>query len=96
MAASTGSFQVLGDLPAEYAVGLFATPRTYPAWLRFSNANPKAQDDKAGDGRGVGIKLMGVEGSRSGTQDLLMMNAPRFFLRDAVQALAFNQAGGGD
>ena len=89
-----GSFEVLAGLPEPYAVGLFATPRTYPAWLRFSNAATKPRDDKAGDGRGVGIKLMGVAESRSGTQDLVMMNAPRFFLRDAAQALAFNQAGG--
>lgn len=88
-----GSFEVLTDLPADYAVGLFAVPRTYPAWLRFSNANVKAQDDKAGDGRGLGVKLMGVEGSRSNTQDFILMNGPRFFLRDAAQALAFNRAG---
>lgn len=90
-----GVFEVLPSLPAVYAVGLFAMPKTYSAWIRFSNANPKPQDDNAGDGRGVGVKLLGVEGSRSGTQDLLLMNAPRFFLRDAVQALEFNQAGGG-
>ena len=88
-----GTFEVLADLPPEFAVGLFAAPRTYPAWLRFSNASTKPKDDKAGDGRGVGVKLMGVEGSRSGTQDLVLMNGPRFFLRDAAQALAFNQAG---
>ena len=87
------SFEILPNLPADYAIGLFASPRTYPAWLRFSNANTTPQDDKASDGRGVGLKLLGVEGSRSGTQDLVLMNGPRFFLRDAAQALAFNRAG---
>ncbi len=87
------AFEILPDLPADYAVGLFAAARTYPAWLRFSNANGTPRDDKVGDGRGVGVKLMGVDGSRSGTQDLVLMNGPRFFLRDAAQSLAFNRAG---
>ncbi len=86
-------FEVLNGLPPDYEKGLFAKPATYEAWLRFSNASAKPRDDKAGDGRGVGIKLMGVEGSRAGSQDFVLMNGPRFFLRDAAQALAFNVAG---
>lgn len=86
-------FEVRAGLPPELAVGLFAAPATYSAWLRFSNGNGAAQGDKIGDGRGVAIKVMGVAGSRSGTQDFIMINAPRFFVRDATDYVAFQAAG---
>ena len=36
----TAEFQVLADLPADLAWGLFAAPATYKAWIRFSNGSP--------------------------------------------------------
>ena len=35
-----GEFTVLPDLPARLRHGLFAEPRTYPAWVRFSGPGP--------------------------------------------------------
>jgi catalase len=44
--------------------GIFASPRTYPAWIRISSSSGKIQSDKAKDVRGFAIKIMGVEGKR--------------------------------
>ena len=46
------TFEVLGDIPSELAVGVFAQPRTFKAWVRFSNGSARSDDDSVGDGRG--------------------------------------------
>src|SRR5437588_12647606 len=56
-----GRFHVLPDLPAELSQGLFEHDRSYPAMVRFSNAAPHAQPDAVPDGRGMALKLLGVE-----------------------------------
>ncbi len=89
----TAEFRVLDDLPASLRAGVFDQPRTYQAWVRFSNGFETPRDDKIGDARGMAIKLMGVEGSPSGTQDFLMINNPTLFVRDAVDYVAFQSAG---
>ena len=73
---------MLAGLPADLAVGLFAEARAYDAWVRFSNASPTPRSDKIGDARGMAIKIVGVAASRSGTQDFLMIDFPRFLVRD--------------
>src|SRR4051794_40887103 len=40
-----GEFTVLPELPEFARVGLFATPATYPAWVRFSNGTSGQQSD---------------------------------------------------
>jgi catalase len=65
-------------------VGVFAAPRTYQAWIRFSNGSGIARPDSIGDGRGMAIKLMGVAESPSTTQDFVMINHPVFFVRNAA------------
>ncbi len=85
-------FRVLDDLPPALRRGLFETPRAYPAWVRFSNGSETPQKDAIGDGRGMAVKLMGVEASRSTTQDLVMINSPAFFVRNAVDYVAFQAA----
>ena len=85
-------FQVLDGLPDAFRAGLFATPGTYQAWVRFSNSNPTPQGDKPEDGRGMAIKVMDVAGSPSGTQDFLMVNAPVFIVRNASDYLDFLRA----
>ena len=85
-------FQVLPDLPADLAWGLFAAPATYKAWIRFSNGSPRPQADAKGDGRGMAIKLMGVEGSPSTTQDFILINHPVFAVRDVVDYLDLENA----
>jgi catalase len=74
-------FRVLDKLPEEVRVGIFREVHTYPAWIRYSNAFGKVQDDSVDDGRGMAIKLMGIERSESGTQDFIMINHPVFRAR---------------
>jgi hypothetical protein len=85
-------FRILDNLPEEVRVGMFREPRAYPAWIRYSNAFGKVQDDSVGDGRGMAIKLMGVDRSESGTQDFVMINHPVFFVRNAADYVVFQKA----
>jgi hypothetical protein len=85
-------FRVLDNLPEEARVGIFREPRAYPAWIRYSNAFGKMQDDSVGDARGMAIKLMGVERSESGTQDFVMINHPVFLVRNAADYVEFQKA----
>ncbi|MEQ1557722.1 MAG: catalase family protein [Methyloglobulus sp.] len=85
-------FSVLASLPKSLKMGIFKELRDYPAWIRFSNGSGKIQDDSEGDGRGMAIKLMGVEKSKSLTQDFVMINHPVFFVRNASDYVEFQQA----
>jgi hypothetical protein len=75
-------FTVEPDLPDALRVGLFAEPRRYGAWVRFSSASEKPQSDANKDIRGAAIKLRDVPGERipesdePTTQDFLMVSAP--------------------
>ena len=82
-------FIIEQDLPEHLRVGVFAIPRTYNAWVRFSNANTIPKPDKKKDVRGVAIKLLGVPGEKlltqeryEQTQDFLLMNSETFFSRN--------------
>src|SRR5688500_18995339 len=57
-------FVVEEDLPDNFRVGVFSIPRTFHAWVRFSNANTIPRPDKKKDVRGIAIKLMGVTGEK--------------------------------
>ena len=79
-------FRVLPNLPPELAQGLFARSQVYSAVVRFSNSAPQIQSDAIPDGRGLAIKVRGVDGdwiigdeSRERTQDFLGINHPVFF-----------------
>ena len=85
-------FRVLDDLPPALRVGVFATARTFDAWVRFSSGSETPQSDSVGDGRGMAIKLMGVEQSPSTTQDFLMINHSAFFVRNAADYVDFQTA----
>lgn len=74
-------FEVSSHVPDALKVGVFARPNTYKSWIRFSNAKGSIESDKKKDFRGIGIKLIGVDGERSSdfeqtTQDFLLMNNP--------------------
>ncbi len=84
--------RVLDGLPPALAKGLFAVPATYQAWVRFSNGSGAPAPDSHGDGRGMAVKVLGVGGSRSGTQDFIMINNPTFFVPDAAEYVDFNKA----
>lgn len=77
-------------LPPEYAVGIFAAARTYSAYVRFSNGAGRSQADRAGDVRGIALKVVGVPGKKlipgledARTQDFLLIKTPTTPFRDA-------------
>jgi hypothetical protein len=80
------------DLPAELRVGIFREPKTYRAWIRFSNQSNRIGPDRKADIRGMAIKLMGVPGEklleaeRDGqTQDFIVISTPAFVTRDVKE-----------
>jgi hypothetical protein len=56
------TLDVLPDLPAHAAHGLFARPATYDARVRLSNGSFAKQQDKTGDIRGFAFSVRGVTG----------------------------------
>ncbi len=92
-------FTVLPDLPEHARVGLFATPRTYRAYVRFSNGSPARQADPKPDVRGLALKIVGVEGRKiipgledAKTQDFLLIQTPSTPFRNADEFVSFVQA----
>lgn len=88
-----GEFKIEDNIPESLKAGIFAQPKTYPIWMRLSNASPaekrgKFTSDLDPDVRALAIKLLEVEGEKvlddeKQTQDFLMINHPVFFVRDA-------------
>ena len=81
------TFQVLDNIPSKYKVGIFATPGTYQAAIRFSSG-PQANDGIPG-AQGMAIKLIGVPGQKilkkqadATTHDFILLDFPVFFVRD--------------
>lgn len=82
------------DLPESLRVqlkqGLFAKAKNYKAYVRYSNGSGEVQPDYIPDGRGMAVKVMGVDGQRFTvektnelhTQDFLMINHPQFFVKN--------------
>jgi hypothetical protein len=86
---------VVGALPPELAVGLFATPRVYPAKLRFANATQF--DDRKRDLRGLSVKVSNVPdavsvGGANGVQDFTFNNYPALFAATPDDFLSFVEA----
>jgi hypothetical protein len=79
-----GELEVLPDLPAVLAQGLFAEPRAYPAVLRLSTIPGDVLDDAVSVPRGAALKIVGVDGPRvpgseqDVTQDFLFVNGKAF------------------
>lgn len=95
-----GELIVEENIPNDFKVGVFATLKTYPIWIRFSNGSSDSagniQPDTVGDIRGMAIKLTGVEGimaidtpSHHGEQDFVLINNPTFFIRDVQGYIDF-------
>lgn len=89
---------MLPNLPAELAQGLFEHDGIYSAVVRFSNSASQPQPDAIPDGRGMSIKVLGVEGDvvladeQGGqTQDFVMINHPVFFARNVKDYLRLEQ-----
>jgi hypothetical protein len=87
---------VANELPAALRAGFLAEPgKTYPTIVRLSNGAGQSAPDRAPDGRGMALKIIG--GAASGnilgtgfTQDFLMINNPRFFLGSLADFAKFN------
>jgi hypothetical protein len=79
---------VLDDLPEHLRRGIFAAPRTYRAWVRFSGPGPYVTRDIDDIGfMSMSIKIMGVPGAKllddeQHTQDLLGVCTPTFVTPD--------------
>ena len=80
----TGRVTVLDGLPPGYAQGVFATPGSHAAVLRFSTNPGDILPDSVSTPRGLALKLIDVPGERlpgsegQVTQDFVMQNAPAF------------------
>lgn len=91
-----GELTVMADLPEHARFGLFATPATYPAYVRFSNGAGARQADHKPDVRGVAVKVVGAPGAKiipgledKKTQDFLMIRSPATPFRDADEFVGF-------
>jgi hypothetical protein len=83
-------FEVPATAPTWARHGVFATPTTFDATVRLSNASALVQPDSTPDIRGVAIKLHGVNGAGAlGTattsQDFLLINQEAFGIKDGRQ-----------
>lgn len=85
-------FTVEPDLPDELRVGIFCLPKTYQAWIRFSNQDGIMQADKARDIRGMAIKIMGVPGDKllvtaqdAQTQDFILISTNVFVTKNVAE-----------
>ena len=92
-------FTVEDGLPGELRHGLFRTPQSYDAWIRFSPSSPQMPPDTKRDAHGMAIKLLGVPGLKvldgeqdAQTQDFLMANNDAFFVRSTRDYVQFAQA----
>jgi hypothetical protein len=79
---------VRDDLPEHMRRGIFAEPRTYPAWVRYSGPGPYISPDIDDVGfMSMSIKLMDVPGPKllddeKHTQDLMGVSTPTFVTPD--------------
>ena len=88
-----GEFRVLDNMPSNYKHGIFAEPKTYPAWIRFGGPGPASPPDIADSGiLSIGIKLMGVPGEKllddeKATQDFTGISCPTFTTPNIIENL---------
>ena len=84
---------VLDRLPEPLAQGMFQIGRSYAAIMRFSTTPGDILADSISTPRGLGVKVIGVEGPMlkehlgQVTQDLVMVNAKAFPSPDAASFL---------
>ena len=81
-------FIVHDGLPAQFRHGIYAQPKTYRAWVRFSGPGPYVTPDIDDVGfMSISIKLMGVPGPKlmdeeRFTQDMFGVSTPTFVTPD--------------
>jgi hypothetical protein len=83
-----GEFIVHQNLPPALRYGIYAEPKTYRAWVRFSGPGPYITPDIEDVGfMSISIKLMGVPGPKlmddeKFTQDMFGVSTPTFVTPD--------------
>ena len=83
-----GEFTVHDGLPSNLRHGIFAEPRTFKAWVRFSGPGPYVTPDIEDPGfMSISLKLMGVPGPKlmeeeRFTQDMFGVSPPTFVTPD--------------
>jgi hypothetical protein len=83
-----GELMVRDGLPDSLRHGLFATPRTYPCWVRFSGPGPHVEPDIDDVGFvSISVKAMEVDGEKlwddeKHTQDFTAVCTPTFVTPD--------------
>jgi hypothetical protein len=83
-----GEFRVHDNLPPELRHGIYAEPRTFRAWVRFSGPGPYITPDIDDVGfMSISVKLMGVPGPKlmddeKFTQDMFGVSPPTFVTPD--------------
>ncbi len=93
--------EILSDLPAPYAQGIYATPGHHGALIRYSSAsNHLGPDMLLGPVLGFAIKIFGVDGPKlvddepdSPTFDLVLKNSPTFIANTARHYLFIQEIG---
>ena len=94
-----GEVEILDQLPAEYAQGIYATSGKHDALIRFSNGSPHAgADARLGGATGLALKIFGIAGPTlledepdTGTFDYANINAPVFFCNTVEHYLFVQQ-----
>lgn len=100
-----GKLEILAARPDETKFGVFAETKTFPAWVRLSNATSVRTSDKSPDLRGIAVKVLGVPGAKlfpgqetATTQDFLGITTDSLGTKDAESFMEFQKAltaGGG-
>ncbi|PJK19163.1 catalase family protein [Mycolicibacterium goodii] len=84
-----GELIVNDGLVPELAQGLFAEPRSYPVIARLSSTSGVRRSDKTRGVRGLGLKVLGVQGPKildddtSTNQDFVLVTHEEFLFADA-------------
>lgn len=85
-------FIIEPNLPEQMQIGLFKEPKTYQAWIRFSNQDGSINQDINRDIRGMAIKLMGVTGKKlqefeedEQTQDFILISTNVFVTKNVEE-----------
>jgi hypothetical protein len=86
-------FVVLDGLEPELRQGIFACPRAYDAWIRFSASAAPPRSDVKRDLQGIALKLIDVPDGNGSltTQDFVLSNHPVFPVRDAADYCALSK-----
>ena len=88
-----GTLTVLPALPEPLRQGLFAAAQSYAVLMRFAQGPGEVLSDSVSTHRGVGIKVLGVQGAKlpghdGATQDFVLATGPAFAQSNAETFLA--------